>query len=130
MQSIKCIVKEYVPTVFDTYSENVMADNQPLNFTLHDTAGQEEYDNIRPLSYPQTNCFLLCISLENPESSVKSADAVSTAQGLQMARRIKAVKYLECSSLTRIGLEQVFEEAIQASLCPPKVNRKKRCTIL
>jgi len=45
-----------------------MVDGAPINLGLWDTAGQEDYDRLRPLSYPQTDVFLCAFSVVNPSS--------------------------------------------------------------
>jgi len=59
---------DYVPTVFDNYNANVMIDSTAVSLGLWDTAGSDEYDSLRPLSYPGTDVFLVCFSLVEPET--------------------------------------------------------------
>ncbi|KAG7700163.1 hypothetical protein KL930_000850 [Ogataea haglerorum] len=60
--------EDYVPTVFDNYAVTVMIGDEPYTVGLFDTAGQEDYDRLRPLSYPQTDVFLICFSVVVPSS--------------------------------------------------------------
>lgn len=66
--------KEYIPTVFDNYEFDKVIDDKSAHVRLWDTAGQEEYDHIRPLSYPDTDIFLVCFSIDSDTSfrNVKS----------------------------------------------------------
>eukprot|EP01100_Stratorugosa_tubuloviscum_P007941 TRINITY_DN3295_c0_g3_i1.p1 TRINITY_DN3295_c0_g3~~TRINITY_DN3295_c0_g3_i1.p1 ORF type:complete len:193 (-),score=65.31 TRINITY_DN3295_c0_g3_i1:26-604(-) len=60
--------EDYIPTVFDNYTVNVIFDEKLFSFGFYDTAGGEEYYRLRPLSYPQTNVFLVCFSIASPGS--------------------------------------------------------------
>ena len=59
---------EYVPTVFNNYTKNLLVNGAPIKLGLWDTAGQEDYDRLRPLSYAKANIILICFALDNPTS--------------------------------------------------------------
>jgi len=150
-----------------------MIGGEPYTLGLFDTAGQEDYDRLRPLSYPQTDIFLICFSITSPSSfeNVKekwvgeikhhcpntpfllvgtccdlrddhvtiedlrrrNSSPISRQQGEDLARKLGAVRYVECSALTQKGLKNVFDEAIITALDPPKVvgsGKKKICSLL
>lgn len=59
----------YIPTVFENYLTMVRAPNGKLiELALWDTAGQEEYDRLRVLSYPEVNILLVCFAINSPAS--------------------------------------------------------------
>ena len=62
----------------------------------------------------------------------KRLSPISYTQGLQMTEEIGAVKYLECSALTTVGLKTVFDEAMRAVLKPTKAKAKRGmgCTLV
>ena len=60
--------QDYIPTIFDNFGTNVNFNGRPVYLGLWDTAGQEDYDGLRPLSYPETHVFLVCFSVVRPSS--------------------------------------------------------------
>jgi Ras homolog gene family, member A len=58
----------YVPTVFENYVADIEIDGKEVELALWDTAGQEDYDRLRPLSYPDTNVILICFAIDSPDS--------------------------------------------------------------
>ncbi|VDO13115.1 unnamed protein product [Rodentolepis nana] len=58
----------YVPTVFENYVADIVYNDVNVELALWDTAGQEDYDRLRPLSYPETSVVLMCFSIDSPDS--------------------------------------------------------------
>ncbi|MCO5590084.1 hypothetical protein L7F22_044053 [Adiantum nelumboides] len=163
--------KVYVPTVFENYVADVEVDGKHVELALWDTAGQEDYDRLRPLSYPDSHVILICFAVDSPDSldnvqekwisevlhfcqnlpiilvgckkdlrrdpkiieelRKTSQRPVSPEEGMAVAQKIGAVRYLECSAKTGEGVREVFEHATRAALLSKRGGaRKNKCTVL
>ncbi|NXG10726.1 RHOF protein, partial [Sakesphorus luctuosus] len=60
--------KLYVPTVFEKYTASLQVAGKPVTIHLWDTAGQEDYDRLRPLSYSDANVVLMCFDVTDRSS--------------------------------------------------------------
>ncbi|CAB1336343.1 unnamed protein product [Coregonus sp. 'balchen'] len=174
----------YVPTVFENYVADIEVDSKQVELALWDTAGQEDYDRLRPLSYPDTDVILMCFSIDSPDSLGKTLvtimfiyvlhenipekwtpevkhfcpnvpiilvgnkkdlrndehtrrelakmkqEPVKPEEGRDMANRINAFGYLECSAKTKDGVREVFEMATRAALQAKKRGKKNACLLL
>merc|ERR1719342_87048 len=114
---------------------------------LFDTAGQEEFDRLRPLAYPLTNVFLVCFCVTSPASfnNVKDkwieeirrecpstpiilvATQIDGDAGQRLCYEVGAARYHECSAKTREGLDELFQYAVELAVAKPQlVKRSKR----
>merc|ERR1711997_805365 len=59
---------QYTPTVFDNYEVKVKVQEKTYTLALFDTAGQDDYDRMRSMVYPNTDVFLVCFSVARPDS--------------------------------------------------------------
>jgi small GTP-binding protein len=55
-------------TVFDNYTTMMMVDDVIVKLVLWDTAGQEEYEKLRPLTYMQCDVVMMMFSVVNVNS--------------------------------------------------------------
>lgn len=80
--------KEYEPTIFENYVAEIRLDGKPVQLALWDTAGQEEYERLRPLSYSKAHVILIAFSIDTPDSldnvSVKWIEEVRNICGPQI----------------------------------------------
>ncbi|KAI1080102.1 putative RHO3 protein [Whalleya microplaca] len=172
----------YEPTVFENYVHDIFVDSVHIELSLWDTAGQEEFDRLRSLSYDNTDVVVLCFSvdskdsLENVESKwvgeiqencpgvkivlvalkcdlreVNEEDDEAGAsgtegqqqqqrekkpmidynQGLDVARRMKALRYLECSAMRNRGVNEAFTEAARVALSvKPAGEGDSKCAVM
>ncbi|KAI8595083.1 GTP-binding protein rho1 [Dissophora ornata] len=79
--------KKYVPTVFENYTMVVPHGKQQIELSLWDTAGQEDYDRLRPLSYPESDVVMMCYSVD----SVSSLDNLTEKWHPELAHFLESV---------------------------------------
>ncbi|KAM8743203.1 rho-related GTP-binding protein RhoF [Acanthopagrus schlegelii] len=60
--------EKYAPSVFEKYVTTISLGGKEIKLNLYDTAGQEDYDRLRPLSYQEANLVLICFDVTNPTS--------------------------------------------------------------
>jgi len=125
---------------------DVEVDGQTVTLALWDTCTAEEYERLRPLCYHGANAILLCFAIDSPDSldSVTTkwvpevlrycagvplvlvgckSDLRETSQrpvtweeGMAVAQKIGAVKYLECSAKSGEGVREVLKNGACVAL--------------
>eukprot|EP01125_Pyxidicula_operculata_P016764 TRINITY_DN5797_c0_g1_i1.p1 TRINITY_DN5797_c0_g1~~TRINITY_DN5797_c0_g1_i1.p1 ORF type:complete len:204 (+),score=26.13 TRINITY_DN5797_c0_g1_i1:54-614(+) len=141
---------EYLPSIYDNYDATIEHEGKLYKFQLWDTAGSEEYDRVRPLSYDNAAVFMICFSVVDSYSFEKVKDrwhseirhycpdtpfilvgtktdlrndtSITYEQGNGMMKKIGAFKYAECSALKMQGVKDAFDVAIQAVLARTKTT--------
>lgn len=160
----------YIPTVFENYVTDCRVDGKSVQLALWDTAGQEDYERLRPLAYAKAHVILIGFSVDTPDSldnvkhkwvveaqekspgvpiilvalkkdlrtdpvaieemRKKSQRFVTFPEGEAAAKEIGARKYLECSSLSGEGVDDVFEAATRAALLTFENGEGSGCCVI
>uniref|UniRef100_A0A1I8HSC8 Ras-like GTP-binding protein Rho1 n=1 Tax=Macrostomum lignano TaxID=282301 RepID=A0A1I8HSC8_9PLAT len=140
----------YVPTVFENYVADIEVDGKQVELALWDTAGQEDYDRLRPLSYPDTDVILMCFAIDSPDSLENIPEKwtpevkhfcpnvpiilVGNKKDLRNDEKTRhelaKMRQELCSAKTKDGVREVFETATRAALQTRKKRNKLPCDML
>lgn len=75
--------------MFDNYVTDIELDGKPIQLALWDTAGQEEYERLRPLSYSKAHIILIAYSVDTPDSLDNVTQKVSRELRAQRASSVQ-----------------------------------------
>ena len=152
------------PSLWEEYAATVTVNGEPYTLQMYNTAGDEDYDRLRPIFYQNADVIMLCFSVVDPCSyenitdrwrpevhnfcpnvpivlvgmkldlrddnftlrdlKAKRERPITHNEGLEMQHKIGAVAYLECSALTKEGVNKVFHAVVSAVLTP-RVSESK-----
>jgi len=144
---------EYEPTTFNNFKVSWPSDNCDVDLEIWDTAGQESFEQLRKLSYPGTDIYLVGysttsnISLTNVEhkwlpeimenhsddsepwvilvgTKVDIRTDVSTADAEGVAKKINACLGIETSAKAETGVEDLKMMIMSLAAC--KANGEKK----
>ncbi|EAL88545.1 Rho GTPase Rho1 [Aspergillus fumigatus A1163] len=129
----------YVPTVFENYVADVEVDGKHVELALWDTAGQEDYDRLRPLSYPDSHVILICFAIDSPDSldNVQEkwiSEVLHFCQGLpiilvgckkDLRHDPKTIEELHKTSQKPVTPEQIIDIFVQGEEVRKKIGAYK-----
>ncbi|ODV86363.1 hypothetical protein CANARDRAFT_27590 [[Candida] arabinofermentans NRRL YB-2248] len=128
---------EYEPTIFENHRAFLkdFKSNQILTIDLWDTAGQEDYERLRRLSYQDSNLIILTYNLNSSESLLNIPEAwapeiltycentpiiliglkadlpqhkVNPLDALKIAKNIGAIAHIQCSAKEMFNVDVIF----------------------
>jgi len=136
---------EYDPTIEESYSKHIVVDSIPTYVQIIDTAGQEEYQQLRDQSLSIGDCYLLVyditskasfddltkirtniLRMRNAETSGFPIVVIGNKCDLESYRQVSkeevkkkcaiwAIPFLETSAKSRINIEESFIACIMAT---------------
>uniref|UniRef100_A0A8C5KTK6 Transforming protein RhoA n=2 Tax=Euteleostomi TaxID=117571 RepID=A0A8C5KTK6_JACJA len=128
----------YVPTVFENYVADIEVDGKQVSTIFIIT------ENIPEKWTPEVKHFCPNVpiilvgnkkDLRNDEHTRRELakmkqEPVKPEEGRDMANRIGAFGYMECSAKTKDGVREVFEMATRAALQARRGKKKSGCLVL
>jgi small GTP-binding protein len=135
-------VEEYIPTLADDFAKDITVDGKPIHLEIIDTAGQDDFRQMRASFYSSVQGFLIVYSviernslfeaeeiykdilaclnkeavpcvLAGNKADIKDETSVSTEDGQGMAKTMGA-KFFETSARTGQNVKASFDEAVRA----------------
>ncbi|ELP90926.1 Rho GTPase, putative [Entamoeba invadens IP1] len=122
---------DYIPICHDDYHKDETIDSQTIKVYYQDCAGSDNYDFFNKTHFSQADAVAICFAIDPKESfetKEKTALLISKTEAEDLAKKIGAQIYIECSAKENINVDKVFEELARVALKerPIRQQREKR----
>jgi small GTP-binding protein len=139
--------RNFTLTVFDTGGGEDYHRIRPLFYPgtdcfllLFDVSNKyDDFDEVKSLWWRELRHYcpkvpVILVASKIDLRDVETTKTISTEKGLKMAERIGAAKYMELSSLKKVGLKELFEEVVRIGfayhIAPKEENKGMKCQVL